>query len=46
LRRSNRRWRASSASTIEVRGERAGAAGWNRKENEGTGQAVLMARLS
>jgi hypothetical protein len=29
-----------------VRGERTGVAVWNRKENEGTGPAVLMAPLS
>jgi hypothetical protein len=30
----------------EVRGERTGAAVWNRKERERTGQSVLMAPLS
>ena len=43
---SKRRWRASSARMSEVRGERTGAAVWNREENEGTGQGVLIVRLS
>jgi hypothetical protein len=42
LERSNRRWRASSASTIEVRGERMGTASWGDHDGRVVAEAVRV----